>query len=162
MDQNIQYYSATTNNYGRIPAGSTSRLHPEMKPEVQYNDIVISPPTTNPQPQALTNLAYDYFEMPKRVSQPYIFATEGPPDTKQDARKCPCCFNCVVNFKLKNDPTTSVFCASCRQPYHSCPIHKINIAGMGPNTYTPESKQCQCERTQGFLSDSAWNSCFNK
>jgi hypothetical protein len=161
MDQNNQYLMSS-NVYGRVPAGSTSRFHPEMKPEVQYNDIVISQPTTTPRPHPLTTVAYDYFEMPKRVSQPYQFATEQPANTQSDARKCPCCFNCVANFKLKNDPTTSVFCASCRQPYHICPIHKVNIAGMGPNTFTPEAKQCQCELTQGFLNDTAWNSCFNK
>lgn len=163
MDYQNDQSSLPINAYGRIPAGSTSRFHPEMKPEVQYNDILISAPTTIPKPNPQTNLAYDYFEMPKRILQPYQFATQQPAQTQQNTRnKCPCCFNCVTYFKLKNDPTTSVFCSSCRQPYHICPVHKVNISGMGPNAFSPESKQCQCEQTQGFLNDSSWNSCFNK
>jgi hypothetical protein len=153
--------------YGQIPVSSTSRLHPEMKPEVQYtnnnnNNIMISPPTTVPRPQALTTLAYDYFEMPKRVSQPYQFATEQSTSQHDTRGKCPCCFVGVAYFKLKNDPTASVFCNSCRQPFHICPIHKTTISGMGPALNSNESRQCQCEQTQQFLNDSTWNSCFNK
>ena len=165
MQQNYYYTTPSQNphgDYGRTPAASTSRLHPQMKPEVQYNEITISPPTTIPQPNPLTTLSYDFFEMPKRVSQPYQFATEQPTMQHDTRGKCPNCFNCVSFFRLKNDTTTSVFCQSCHQPYHICPIHNTCFSGMGPSKHSTESKQCQCVRTQSFLNEDAWNSCFNK
>jgi hypothetical protein len=76
--------------------------------------------------------------------------------------RCPLCLKGSTTFKLPNDPTTTVFCNDCRNPYHFCPIHKKPIAGLGKQTNdTKQSYTCQCNDGQSFLNHDRWDQCFN-
>jgi hypothetical protein len=155
-------YPAHEYGYGKVPSTSTGRIHPAVRPEGQLPTVTILPPTTRPQPMGFTSQRFETFEAPRQdPRQPYRLANEQPP-TSSSAVNCPMCFTGINFFKLPQDPTASVFCGSCRQPYHFCPVHKVSLPGMGLNMRDPAFRQCQCQSTQGFLNDDSWNSCFNK
>jgi hypothetical protein len=148
-------------NYGKVPSMSTARFHPETRPEVHMPVVNITAPQTRPQPLGFNTRSFESFEMPSTVQQPYHLSTQQPPAQNNNI-KCPVCFNGIKYFKLPNDPTASVFCNTCRQPYHFCSVHKVSLPGMGLNLRDPAIHQCQCQSSQGFLGDKSWESCFNK
>jgi len=160
----MDYQRPEHNRHGQVPASSTARLAPLMRPEApSLPSVTILPPTTRPpQPMGFTAQSYERFEAPQHVRQPYHFAVEEPHKHRAPAAQCPVCFTGIGHFRLPHDPTTSVFCQSCRQPYHICPVHQRTLPGMGLVQTDPRASQCQCQRTQAFLGDDAWNSCFHR
>lgn len=104
---------------------------------------------------------YDYFQP---TSKQNIMVSSYFPETKyQDGpTTCPVCWKGVSYFRLPTDPTTTVFCSTCKQPFHHCPLHRTPLQGMGVSLDDPLVNKCQCEVTQGFLGMDHWNSCFNK
>jgi hypothetical protein len=145
---------------------------PEMRPNFMS---FVSQPSSQPShkqqytiPKPIETKTYESFEMPQNVKQPYYFAEQDHANRQkqeengQPNQNCPNCFGCIANFKLLNDPTDSVYCAVCRQPYHFCRVHGTALLGMGRNQRDPQLGQCQCVRSQSFLNDNSWNSCYNK
>lgn len=165
----MNYYQSNigfedTAPYGKVPSISTGRILPATRPEMppMGPTVTIMPPTSlPPQPIGFTTHSYERFEMPQHVRQPYHFATEQKENHNPPSSNCPVCFTGIGHFQLPNDPTTNVFCNVCRQPYHFCPVHKSSLPGMGVNARDPSARQCQCQRSQAFLGDDQWNSCFN-
>lgn len=146
--------------YGKIPESSTGRLNPTVRPEVHLPTITILPPTTHaPQPSTYNFKAHEKFDMPTTVSQPYYFA-EQQNRSIPSVVKCPVCFVGINFFRLPNDPTDSVFCNSCRQPYHFCLVHKKSIPGMGLGWTDASFAHCRCTSGQAFLNNQRWDSCF--
>lgn len=76
--------------------------------------------------------------------------------------KCPHCFSGKQYFELQQDPTNTVYCGDCRQPYHHCPVHKTPIQGVGYRQESQPASQCQCVSGEGFLGDDQWNSAFRR
>ena len=164
-------------SYGNVPAQTSSLIMPEMRPD--FVPFVNQPPTQSSQftapthqqyiiPKPIETKTYESFEAPQNVKQPYYFAEQDHADRfkkeygEKHGRNCPNCLGSTSNFKLANDPTDSVYCAACRQPYHFCRVHAVALPGMGRNLRDPQLNQCQCTRSQPFLNDNNWNSCFNK
>jgi hypothetical protein len=153
--------------HGSIPAQKTALIMPEVRPEFVpfMKSNTQSYQSNKPhQPQPVELKTYESFEPSKTVKHPFYFAEQEHAERvqKSSIRNCPNCLQCIANFKLPNDPTDSVFCATCRQPYHFCPIHGNSLPGMGLNRRDPETKQCQCTKSLTFLGDNNWDSCFNK
>ena len=105
---------------------------------------------------------YDYFQPqsgPTHVPLTSHLANpsyqDGPPG------HCPHCLKGINFFQLPQEISNTVFCSSCKQPYHRCPIHQTAIRGMGINFNDPQSTQCQCNYGQSFLGDDRWDSCFH-
>jgi hypothetical protein len=147
-------------NYGQVPSSSTARIMPAVRPESTFRTVTITPPTTIPQPLKYAGQLYEQFEMPRHVAQPNYFAEQAAAERPKSS-KCPVCFMGITFSRLQHDPSDTVFCGTCRQPYHFCRIHNTPLAGMGLNYDDPTIRQCQCRRSQAFLQDNQWNSCFN-
>lgn len=154
-------------HYGRVTGVSTARIQPTLRPEPQVPAAgprgVASAWPTSPL-EAYQTKTYEPFTQPPTasVSQPYYFATQEPqrgherPDTH-----CPYCLVGKAHTRLPHDPTDSVFCTSCRQPYHFCYVHGKALSGMGLSRTDPALRQCQCQRGQEFLGQAGWQSCFH-
>jgi hypothetical protein len=120
--------------------------------------ISITPPSIIPQPSTSTNQHFDTFTPPKKHYVNSHFPTNSFQPTPQH---CPICFQSVHFFRLPDDPTNTVFCSKCRQPYYHCPVHLIPIAGIGFHMSEFQKNQCLCVKKQAFLNMSDWSSCFN-
>ena len=149
-------------NYGQVPTSSTGRITPQTRPETWVQPTIITPPTTHPQPLRFSAQRYEAFDMPQRVSQPYYFAEQQSGRNERPKTHCPNCIQGIANFRLPHDPTDSVFCAVCRQPYHFCLVHETALPGMGLNMRDVARQQCQCAEGQDFLGLTNWNSCYHK
>lgn len=156
--------------YGKVPAQTTALIMPNMRPDFlpakNNYQIAESSELSMHQfiPKPIEYKQFESFEMSKNVKQPYYFAEQDHAERSQkpDTRSCPNCVQSIVYFQLTNDPTDSVFCVQCRQPYHFCRVHGTALPGMGRNQRDPQLQECQCTRSQSFLGDNNWNSCFNK
>jgi hypothetical protein len=150
----------------RIYLQNKKKLQKKKKKMNQNLYLPISPPQPPPQPPPPpapynhNNIKqYDYFKPPSNVSTSSYFAVssyqQGPKG------ECPNCLQGISFFNLPNENSNTIFCYSCKQPSHKCPIHKVTIQGMGISFDDPKSKQCQCNIGQSFLGDNRWDSCFN-
>ena len=176
-NSNFNANDIRSRSYGNVPAQTSSLIIPEMRPNFamfanQSTETAQSkshPHYHQSIPKPAESKTYESFEMSQNVKQPNYFAEQDHADRHkrdqingQSSQNCPNCLGGIANFKLTNDPTDSVFCAVCRQPFHFCRVHNIALQGMGRNQRDPQLNQCQCERSQTFLNDNSWNSCFNK
>ena len=113
-----------------------------------------------PDPFTYSNIKqYDYFQTPSGPSTSSHLASPSYPQGLKGA--CPNCLKGISFFSLPNDKSNTIFCNSCKQPTHKCPVHQISISGMGYHVNDPKSQQCQCNIGQSFLGDARWDSCFN-
>ena len=157
--------------------GTTDRIMPKVRgdygygyqntPTNEFYQEKLLPMTKHiSQPQPANVKTYETFETPSSITHPFYFAeqqhAEFSSQQNNQNKNCPNCVTGKANFKLQNDPTDSVFCSSCRQPYHICKVHGKSISGMGRNLRDPQIQECQCTRNQSFLNQENWNSCFNK
>jgi hypothetical protein len=152
------------NRYGRVSGVSTARLAPAQRPEPQVTSPTYALPTSTGPPSFLAYQpkVYEPFVSPTHVSQPHYFASqERQRGHERPKTHCPHCLVGMSYVRLPHDPTDSVFCTSCRQPYHFCYVHGVALPGMGLSRNDPQVRQCQCQRGQDFLGDKQWNSCFN-
>jgi hypothetical protein len=157
--------------------GTTARIMPQVRGDFGYgyqNTPVnnnLQPEEVLPisnhisQPQPANVKTYETFETPSNITHPFYFAEQQQAELLNQLNQNTNCPSCVIGkakFQLPNDPTDSVFCSSCRQPYHFCRIHGKALSGMGRNLRDPQIQECQCKRNQSFLQQENWNSCFNK
>lgn len=157
-------------NYGHVPASSTARMEIQTRPEPQgytaddtasYRGSSRPAGTSSSSLQAYQTKTYEPFEQPSHVHQPHHWAAENPVrGHERQPTQCPHCLQGKTYTRLPHDPTDSVFCTSCRQPYHFCYVHGLAQPGMGLVKQDPGLRQCQCQTHQDFLGDRQWSSCF--
>lgn len=107
---------------------------------------------------------FDQYDMQSswqpRTDSQHIWVPSLPPDIQKN-NSCPHCLEGSTSFRIPSDPTNTMYCSNCRQPFHLCPIHRRVIGGPGYRPDDVESRKCQCQLGQSFLSQDRWDQCFN-
>lgn len=95
---------------------------------------------------------------PTGIASPVNF--QGP---TLPAHLCPHCHQQAELFVLNHDHTDTVYCQSCKQPCHMCPIHKTLLKGHGYSLSFHHQNQAKCQCPQigsNTLFGVGWDSAF--